>query len=213
MQKKAVFKSIKEKPYVDTYYVTCDLPKGFAVSQKQKGIKMIHDSYIRNFKGLEPLEISSKSDKELGVNLSAFNLKDKEGHTVECIFQSSKTFEEGGPYLDLLEVASSKAKKDERLWDSGKLKSFTYKGIEYPLNPTTAFYDFIYLKALLDNDNLVQKLNVYIKDGACFTDIEFNPERSLNCQAKTVALYIGMKLAGIEFSSKTTFDEFVKMAY
>lgn len=213
MQRKAIFKSINEKPYIKTYYVTCDLPRGFALSQKQKGIKIIHDTYVRNFKGIEPLEISSKSDKELGVNLSAFNLKDKDGHTVECIFQSSKTFEEGGPYVDLLDLKPSQAKKDERLHNSGKLKCFTLNNVQYPLEPTTAFYDFIYLKALLNNENLLEQLNEYIKDGATFTDIEFNPDRSLNCQAKTIALYVGLKLANVDFNKDTTFEEFVSMAY
>lgn len=213
MQRKAIFKSINEKPYIKTYYVTCDLPRGFALSQKQKGIKIIHDTYLRNFKGIEPLEISSKSTKELGVNLSAFNLKDKDGHTVECIFQSSKTFEEGGPYIDLLDLKPSQAKNDERLHNSGRLKCFTLNNVQYPLEPTTAFYDFIYLKALLNNENLLEQLNEYIKDGATFTDIEFNPDRSLNCQAKTIALYVGLKLANVDFNKDTTFEEFVSMAY
>lgn len=213
MQRKAIFKSINTKPYVDTYYVTCDLPKGFALSQKQKGIKIVHDSYIRNFKGIEPLEISSKSTIDLGVKLSAFNLKNNEGKTVENKFQSSKTFEDGGPFVDLLDISPSKAKKDERLFNSGRLICFTYKNINYPLNPKTAFYDYIYLMALLDNQNILDELSSYIKDGASFTDIEFNPDRSINCQAKTIALYVGLKLAGIEINKNIKFEDFVKCAY
>lgn len=213
MKKNAVFKATDTKPYVQTYYITCELPKGFAVSQKQKGIKIIHDRYVSSFKGIMPLEISSKSEVDLGVKLSAFNLKDKNNHSVETIFQSSKTFEHGGPYLDLLDKKPSTAKKDERLRNSGKLKCFTYQGIEYPLNPTTAFYDYIYIQALLDNHELVDQLNEYIKKGACFTDIEFNPEYSLNCQAKTIALYVGLKLAGVEITKDTTFEQFVEIAY
>lgn len=213
MQRKAIFKSINTKPYIDTYYVSADLPKGFALSQKQKGIKIIHDAYIRNFKGIEPLEISSKSNIELGVKLSAFNLKDKEGHAVENIFQSSKTFEDGGPYIDLLDVSPSKAKKDERLHNSGRLTCFTYKDVKYPLNPTTAFYDYIYLNVLLDNEDLLKDLDVYIKEGATFTDIEFNPDRSLNCQAKTIALYVGLKLNDLTINKDLSFADFVKLAY
>lgn len=213
MQRKVIFKSIDVKPYIDTYYVTCDLPRGFALSQKQKGIKIIHDTYVRNFKGVEPLEISSKSTVELGVKLSAFNLKNKDGYTVENIFQSSKTFEEGGPFVDLLGVSPAKTKKDDRLHNSGNLICFTYKDIKYPLNPTTSFYDYIYIQSLLDNRDLMEELNSYIKDGATFTDIEFNPDRSLNCQAKTIALYVGLKLAHINIDKNISFDDFVRLVY
>ena len=56
-----------------------------------------------------PLEISSKSANPLGVKLSAFNLC-LNNHTLENIFQSAKLFENGGPYLDLLEVPPREAK-------------------------------------------------------------------------------------------------------
>lgn len=216
MQKKNVFVSNKEKPYVTTYNITCDLPKGFAVSQKQKGIVIVHDTFMHTFgrkTGVMPLEISSKSTVDLGVKLSAFNLKNAKGQTVECIFQGSKHFENGNVYSDLLDKTSKEAKKDERLRNSGKLVCFTYNGVDYPLDPTTAFYDWIYIKTLFENDDLVKELDSYVVAGAAFTDIEFNPNHSLNCQAKAIALYVGMKLAGIELDKDIEFDKFVELAY
>ena len=31
----------------------------------------------------------------------------------------------------------------------------------------------------------------------CFTDIEFNPQRSINCQAKAAAIFTGLAKAGV----------------
>lgn len=62
------------------------------------------------------LEISSKSLTSLGVELSAFNLKIitkklQKSFSVECAFQASKVFENGGPFIDLLDKTSIEAKK------------------------------------------------------------------------------------------------------
>lgn len=168
--------------------VNLTLPGGFAVSQKRKGIQLVHECFMRNFKGNQPLEVSTKSELELGQALSAFNLKDENGYTVERLFQSSKKFRDGGPYTDILDMTSSKAKKDERLRNSGPLVSFVLNDTEYPLQPTTAFYDWLYINTLLKNKDLVNQL---IESGYTdFTDIEFNPDKSLNCQAEAVALFL-----------------------
>lgn len=191
MSKKTVF-SVSENG-IKRRNIDMKLPSGFALSQKQKGIRMIHESYQKNFKGSLPLECSSKSETELGKKLSAFNLKrPSDGKSVEMLFQSSKTFEHGGPYLDLLGKSSKDAKKDERLHNSGKLIAFTYEGIEYATEPKTAFYDWLYINTLLLNRDTVNELLEHVKDmiEPAFTDIEFNPEKSLNCQAEAVALFV-----------------------
>lgn len=57
------------------------------------------------------LEFFTKSRKELGVKLSAFNLtrysikKNKE-YSVECLFQGSKIFEKGGLYQEIFNMSS-----------------------------------------------------------------------------------------------------------
>lgn len=78
---------------------------GLSKKQKQKNVEELHKNAIKN--GISPiLEISTKSQERLGISLSAFNLKLKlqNGMTVsvESAFQSSKVFEYGGPFLDLL---------------------------------------------------------------------------------------------------------------
>lgn len=90
-----------------------------------------------------------------------------------------------GPYTDMYLKTSREAKQDERLKESGPLLGFRYGDFDWPLNPQTAFYDWLYLSALRQNPILAQQLLVY--DG--FSDIEFNPDKSINCQAASAALY------------------------
>lgn len=116
--------------------------------------------------------------------MSAFTLK-LNGVLLECVFQSGKVFVNGGPYKDLLDVSPKEAKRDERLRSSGKLIAFEYDSIRWPLEPKTAFYDFLYVKAALTefSEEELRALDSY----TWFTDIEFNPDKSINSQARSVA--------------------------
>jgi len=158
---------------------------GFAVSQKQKSIESLHDAILQTDTDARPLEISTKSREEIGTKLSAFHLR-LNNHTLENIFQSAKVFENGGPYLDLLEVPPKEAKHDKRLQNSGSLKAFHYQNEDFPLTPKTVFYDYIYLAAV--KESLTAYELKAISNYDYFTDIEFNPVKSINTQARTVAL-------------------------
>jgi len=168
---------------------------GMAVSQKQKSIAALHSAAVDAGLCRKPLEVSSKSPVATGVALSAFNLgsrtqKAQRAFTVETAFQSSKVFEQGGPYRDLLYATSREAKKDQRLRQSGRLLRFDFFGDQWALEPKTAFYDWLYINTLVKNEELVLELVSY--DG--FTDIEFNPERSINCQAYSLALFKALQM-------------------
>lgn len=158
---------------------------GFSLAQKQRSIVALHNAVKSANKDATPLEISTKGLIDLGVKLSAFNLK-LNGYTLENIFQSSKVFSNGGPYLDLLDVSPKEAKRDDRLHNSGALLGFNYAGIDFPLEPKTVFYDYIYINAI--KQTLLPEEIVKIKEYTHFTDIEFNPQRSINTQAKSVAI-------------------------
>lgn len=183
---------------VETQYVEFVWFPGLAPSQRKKSVASLHEAVITGKVGLRPLEVSSKSEESLGVALSAFNLKVvtekyKREFTVETAFQSSKKFEKGGPFKDLLYGSSIAAKKDSRLKESGRLLAFEFFGEEWPLEPKTFFYDWLYLNALNKNEWTKERLNEYDS----FTDIEFNPEKSINCQAYSVALYMSLKGRGL----------------
>ncbi|MFW2046643.1 MULTISPECIES: DarT1-associated NADAR antitoxin family protein [Acinetobacter] len=177
---------------VDIVDVEFEWFAGMHFTQKQKSIRSLHEAYRTQNPEAKILEISSKSEIELGTQLSAFNLmfKTKSGKniSVESIFQSSKVFSEGGPYKDIMDMSSRDAKKDERLKNSGNLIAFEYRDTRWQLEPKTAFYDWIYLNALNLNDDLKQQALAY----DAFTDIEFNPQKSINCQAYSIALFVAL---------------------
>ena len=166
---------------------------GFAISQKQKSIRSLHDAIKSLYPDKSVLEISTKSEKEEGVKLSAFNLpfyheELRENRHIENVFQASKVFENGGPFKDLLNVAPGEAKKDTRLVESGSLTGFELYRKKWPLVPKTMFYDWIYITALKQNMELAEKLLDY----DIFTDIEFNHKKSLNCQARAAAIFVSL---------------------
>ncbi len=182
---------------------------GMSVSQKQKSIDSLHAA-IHQQRGVENvLEVSSKSRTPLGVSLSAFNLMtphNGQNLSVEVVFQGSKRFERGGPYTDILAMTSREAKTDPRLRDSGALIGFVLNNEPWPLTPVTAFYDWLYLHALQAHPDLSSQLMAY----GGFTDIEFNPEKSLNCQARSAALFVSLSKDGLldkALSSKQTYFE------
>lgn len=194
MAKRPVFiPNVFGSTLVETKMVDFEYHSGFAIVQKQKSILSLHQAINKTLNIEKVLEISSKSKLELGVALSAFNLLmiDKKKHkkfSVECAFQSSKVFENAGPFLDLLDVTSREAKKDERLKTSGQLKKFSFYGIDWGLEPLTAFYDWLYINALNFNTQYHSELLQY----EAFTDIEFNTEKSINCQAYSAAMFVAL---------------------
>jgi len=185
--------------------------RGLSVSQKQKNIRAIHEAFTRQYPGQRVLEISSKSLQAHGPDLSAFRLSAYvpslgQSVTVENIYQSGKVFTNGGPYTDLLTVTPKAAKKDERLQTSGRLTGFRFEGISYPASPPTVFYDFIYITALLGNPTLADVLLQY----DAFTDIEYAPDSSIACQAKSAAIFVALHRLGL-LDKARSFDTFLNL--
>jgi hypothetical protein len=164
---------------------------GFAPVQKQKNIKALHEAAASaGFTSL--LEVSTKSAEKLGQHLSAFHLKvhsDQKGEIpLECAFQGSKIFERGGPYTDLYQADVRAAKRDIRLKESGRLTGFIFDGVNFLLEPKTVFYDWLYINAIFPHREWLKRLRTY----SGFTDIEFNPSKSINCQARSCALFVSL---------------------
>jgi len=216
MAKRPAFIPLKynNKTFVHEQDFSFEWFPGFSTKQKQKSIEAFHKSITKYYPKARVLEVSSKSQNPLGVNLSAFNLmiNDKfssKQFSVESAFQSSKVFENGGPYIDLLEKTSRDAKKDYRLKESGKLKYFKYANHIWKLEPKTAFYDWLYITALMQYKNLVAEVAKY----NVFTDIEFNPEQSINCQARSVAILVSLYNNNYLEKTLESIDNFVTIVY
>ncbi|MGM9592880.1 MAG: DUF6977 family protein [Candidatus Onthomonas sp.] len=198
MAARPVFVPIQKAPFVHVYMPEFTWNGGFAVSQKQKNIIALHESFHKRFPDRKLLEISSKSLQDLGVHLSAFHLSKEvpslgKSVPVECVFQGGKVFSSGGPYTDLYTASPRDAKRDPRLKSSGALRNFCFEGETMPLIPRTIFYNWLYVNALLENPQYTQQLLQF--DG--FTDIEFNPDKSVNCQAEAAALYVSLSRLGL----------------
>ena len=211
MASRPIFVPSKRKNEADVYMTEFQWNSGLAVSQKQKNITALHEAFVQRFPERKILEISSKSLQPLGVKLSAFNLTKMVPSLgrevpVECVFQGGKVFAAGGPYVDLYGASSKDAKKDSRLRSSGVLKEFCFEGERIPTSPTTAFYNWLYVNALLEHPQLAEEVLAY----DAFTDIEFNPAKSLNCQAEAAALFVALARKGLLEQCKT-FETFLTL--
>ena len=212
MAQRPLFIPAAEGPaLVRTQYVEFQWFPGMAVSQKQKSVDSLHAAACKLPSISRVLEVSSKSREELGIALSAFNLtfttvKHNRTFSVECAYQGSKVFEQGGPFVDIFGMTSREAKKDERLRSSGRLTGFRFFGTDWGLEPLTAFYDWLYINALKKQPGVTERLLEY----SAFTDIEFNPERSINCQAYSVALYISLHRRGLLEEATSSKEAFLR---
>ena len=164
MANRPVFTVLSSPPFVRTVNTDFQYYSGFALSQAQKSIKSLHKSFETQHPAYagKVLEVSSKSPVLLGVKLSAFNLQytmsDGTKHPVESVFQSGKCFSNGEQYTDILQMTAHDAKHDPRLRNSGDVIAFRLEGVEYPTQPLTFFYDWIYLNALSQNSDLIEQI-------------------------------------------------------
>ena len=211
MANRPVYVSISRPPFYQQIDVEFTFNPGFSVTQKQRNIEAIHQAFLKRSPNSVPLEISSKSLNPLGVNLSAFNLKKricslKIEIPVENVYQGGKKFWCGGPYTDLYHVSPKEAKRDERLLRSGPLKVFSFEGVDYPIVPQNGFYDWIYIQAIQENKEMGEEIQNY----NAFTDVEFNPNKSINCQARAAAMFVGIAKAGL-LDKTHDFYDFIKL--
>lgn len=166
---------------------------GFASKQKKKSINDMHQVIRKKYGFSQVLELSSKSGNKLSFPLSPLSLKLTDEHdggqySVENVYHASKVFEQGGPYIDLLTAPPRQVKKDARLTTSGALIGYNYFGMEWSLEPLTAFYDWLYVNALKQNPQLHEEVMQY----QAFTDIEFNHKKSIHCAAYALAMFVAL---------------------
>jgi type I restriction enzyme M protein len=212
MARRPTFLISEDKPYFKEINMQFTYFNGFAFQQKQKTVDSLHNAIKKLHPETRVLEISRYSLTELGTKLSAFNLEfsiDGKRTTVESAFQSSKVFENGGPYTDLFNSPSMVSKKDGRLSSSGRLMKFVLLGNEFPINPKTFFYDWLYVNAVSQNEELLTKLSEY----DAFTDIAFNPEKSINCQARSAAICVSLLRKGLLSNALMNKDSFKQIVY
>lgn len=142
------------------------------VFQEAKRFK-ISDSRITN------IELDIKGKGKITMDISDRLVRENDAYYLEPISDNPRE-------LKSLLKAFMKANKN------AKLSHFAYKGEIFEtnagvVNSESYFYDFLYFRALLENfsqSEIRQILQYNI-----FTDIEFNHKVSINCQARSCALY------------------------
>ena len=188
---------------------------GFSLSQKQKSIQSLHNSIIRNFPERKILEVSSKSLDEIGRQASAFNLnvilKSGKEFSVEQIFQGSKKFRRSGSQLHLIDQMTSKELKKYigKVHQVDELVSFECFGQIFPLKPQTFFYNWLYINSLHKNQLLANQIINY----DTFTDIEFNPNKSKNCQAEACSIYVYLYKSNLLDYALSSKENFLQVVY
>ncbi len=211
MANRPVFLVDEKEKYIAQNYEFTFYP-GFSYSQKEKNITSLHNAFLLKNPDLKILEVSTKSPEFLGRELSAFNLKysiDGKAYPLECVFQSSKVFEKGGPFPGLLSLQPNEAKKSPLLQDNGKLIGFKLNDMLFPLTPTTFFYDWLYINSLKEKKELVDELIKY----DAFTDIEFNPKKSINCQARSAAILVSLMRSNTLNTALESPEQFKSLVY
>jgi len=199
-----------EKRLVEERNFEFEWSPGFAAAQKTKNIAALHAA--ARAAGLSRiLEISTKSQEKLGAHLSAFhltvNIPQVGDVHVENAYQGGKVFRDRGPFVDLYIVHPRQARKDPRLRSSGPLTGFRFGDELWPLEPRSAFYDWLYMKAIYPHRGYLRRLYRY--DG--FTDIEFNPKKSINCQARACAVFVALMRKGLLDEAMSNSAAFIRI--
>lgn len=182
---------------------------GFAEVQKKKNITSLHTAAMRH--GIPRiLEISSKSSEKVGKHLSAFSLKItivQRNYPLESVYQGSKVFENGGPFTEVFDLTPRDAKRFMREQDCGNMIRFQLEGKRYPLSPKNAFYDWLYIRSLAEHADWISDNVEY----DAFTDIEFNPAKQVNCQARAFAEYLSLHKKNKLQEAAADFEAFAEM--
>lgn len=203
MAERYVFISKSSYPYYEKVYVTFDYFQGHSLSQKRKCQIGLHQNFLAEYPDYKLLEISGTSLLSLGNDLSAMNLKKQTTNgltTVESAFQSSRIYSDDigeiGPFPEYLFVDGKTSKKLVKEASRGLIsKKYEFDGMRFyaPSHHISLFYDFLYINALLEKEN--SDVTRRLLDGGynAFSDLA---TISLNCQARSAAIFVGLYMAG-----------------
>lgn len=214
MAKRPVFLATIAIPSFQEVDVEFGWHAGLSRTQKQKSIWALHSAFRQMQPDTSVLEVSGKSSSPLGVALSAFNLRVHHPRigeiSLESAFQGSKVFADLGQIEQAYRADPRTAKTIAReANEDHDLTGFLWDASEWPLEPKTLFYDWLYCSTLQQHPNLLEDLRNY----RAFTDIEFNPEKSFNCQARSCAIAVSLVERGLLDEALKDRETFLGLAY
>ena len=164
---------------------------GLALAQQRLSIEALHEQALSQHPELGAvLEVSTRSDQPAGRALSAFNLSLKLPRiglvALESAYQCAKVHADGGPWPELIGQDPMTVRRRLATYRDSPLLGFRLFDQSWPLVPCSLFYDWIYAHALCSHPDLLEQARAF----SAFTDIAFNPKRSLACQAGALARVI-----------------------
>ncbi len=208
MASRPVFVPTSQSPFVSTQNIEFEWVKGMVKAQVRKRALSLH-SFAANH-GLENLlEISTASNTEFGVSLSAFNLQvtinlgseeqpNLHTNSVEAFYQSAKVglnsqHQKVGPHPEWLTLGSSeKVKAAIKATNISEINLFKYGENVWPAQPIESFFTWLYIQGLMQKEGTLEQLAKF--NG--FTDIYFNPKKTINCQARASAMAVSLFNSG-----------------
>ncbi len=211
MTTRPVYRPKLTRPFYTAESFEFEWANGQSASTKQKNSLRLQEEFKKKHPDLSVLEVSTKSDSPAGAALSPFNLSLRvpslrKEFPVEVLYQGSKTFRHGGPFVDLYGKAPQDTLHDPRFDDSGELLGFTFEKKMYPARPDFLFYVWLYIQALLENTGSAD----VVRKTDAFCDIEFNPENGNNNQAKACAIFHSLAQLGL-LNQVRDFESFKKI--
>ena len=170
---------------------------GQSTARKQLTIDSLHNA-ASQLRKCTVLEVSTKSSNPLGIALSAFRLTIRSGSDdapllLEAAYQGSKILSETGHLTHLYQYQSGRDIKNYVNSKSHEqLIGFQFEDHRWPLAPATAFYDWLYVTAVHQTFINEPEAHDRLCDFDAFSDIEYNPRRKINSQARACALYVAL---------------------
>ena len=79
----------------------------------------------------------------------------------------------------------------------------------FPLEPKDYFYNWLYVNTLNQNKDLAKEIVKYDS----FSDIEFNPQKSINCQAKAAAIFVSLYKQNLLTKALESRAKFLEVVY
>lgn len=195
MAVRKVYLPLAEYPYAKEVSVTFPWSNG----SKHQNIQAVLDTFHDVYPDVPALEVSLASSQPEGIGAAAMKLPfhlagSDQTVPVGIVYEAAKVFENGGPYVELLQCSRQKVQKDARLQKSGKCVGYRLEDAEFPAEPHPyAFFNWLYGCALRQNP---EKADGVLKFGA-FADLELgSSKKDRNSPARAAAVYAGLAAAG-----------------
>lgn len=189
---------------------------GWNRQAKQMSAHNLHQGFLNKHPQAKLLEISSVGKNKIGVQTSAMHLNvytsnpAKHGlrtstvnsngkpygkFKVENVFQAGKVFQGQTPEQHqqstqrILNMNPVQAKHTTKAMNSrSQLKGFKMFGHQFPLQPKTDYYDYVYMHGLAQHP----KLGKQIASHNAFSDFFAVPGKTINTQSKSCTLFTSL---------------------